>query len=182
MVYVNALFLLLLRECTLPFSQNWAGWEIHSTDLSTNFVFFSVMPSSILALDGEYNSHGTSSSSLILQILYISNIVPGRVPLSPLPYISGSLRRERGKEGERRKYSVEKCFEVQNPAEAADLSIAAVTAATTIIVAATYFKNVCIKLGKINTLKISLKLFSADVFFVVVGSKTRNICLILFML
>lgn len=60
---------------------------------------------------------------------------------------------------------MEKCFEVQNPAEAADLSIAAVTAATTITVAATHFKNVCIKLGKINTLKISLKLFSEDVFF-----------------
>lgn len=61
------------------------GLVIHSTvtALSTSFIFFSAMPSRILALGGESKSQGTSSSSLYLQITHISNKAPGKAPLDP---------------------------------------------------------------------------------------------------
>ena len=60
------------------------------TDLPTDFLLFlptPMMPSSILDLCGEYKSHGGSSSSLLLQILYNYNIVSGKG--TPPPYNVG---------------------------------------------------------------------------------------------
>lgn len=128
----------------------------------------SVMPSSVLALGGESKSHGTSSLSLLLQILLISNIVPGRAPSWPHPQYNkgkeaGRQREEDGEGGEEgkqerereteREHVMVKCFEVLNSAAAAPANhtIAAVVAATATAVANTHFKNVCIKLWTKST-------------------------------
>lgn len=83
------------------------------------------MPSRILALGDESKSQGASSLSLHLQIAHISNIVPGKTLLIPLPYI---ILKKGGREGgKRREHAMVKCSVIQNSAaaEAFDLTIAA---------------------------------------------------------
>lgn len=166
--FFNVPFLDLLKGCTLPLSPKWMGWEIHSTvtALATNFVFFSVMPSKILALGGESKSQGTFI--IALANCSYSQYSARKSPLDPTTLYNLEERRERRREGgKRREHAMVKCSEVQNSAaaEAFDLTIAAATAATTIAVADIHLKNEYQTVGEINTLNILLKLFSEDVLF-----------------